>query len=193
MNKLENLLNFEEFKTININSSKPTVNTEVGLDIVGEEGKNNKQEMEDWYKGMNSKTKHTETGVDPVNEHLYYKVMDRNAKSWKENVAKMTVYLSKSINMNQCKDINFEGNTVNFTIQKRKYTLDKDGDLTVYRRKKDVKPTYDPPNPKIPHAGPRKKKKKYWEKIISELKVKVPLGKSEAEGLFNKIKDKKKG
>lgn len=138
-----------------------------------------------WNSKKQSSTKRTEVGLDVLNEHLYMKVMDKESAGWEENVKKFLKTIDKNIDQNQVKDIDVDDNTAFFTIRGRKHKVDKEnGSLTLYR----IKATEF--RKKNKDAAGRVREERKRTKITEEIEVHVPIGKSEASDLYEKIKEK---
>lgn len=142
----------------------------------------------DYEKNWNIKkqktTKHTEVGLDVLNEHLYMKVMDQEASGWKENVKKFVASIDKAIDDGQVKDIDFDGNSVSFTIRGRKHKIDKStGAITLWRVKTTAtRKKYTDPEGRV-------KEERKRTKTSENIEVHVPIGKSEASNIYEKLKE----
>jgi len=164
-----------------------------GKDVFDEKGidkkLNNLLGFDDFSKTFSPKqqksTKHTDVGLDIVNENLYIKVMDQTAAGWKEHVAKFIQQIMKAVNENQVKDIKVSGSNVTFTIRGRKHRINKDdGSITLWRTKATAfRKTY------FDDAG-RKKEEKKRTKTREEVEVAVPISKAEAGAIYNALKER---
>lgn len=137
-----------------------------------------------WNPKTQKSTKRTEVGLDVLNENLYMKVMDQGAAGWAENVKKFIVSINKAIDENQIKDIKIVGNSVSFTIRGRKYKVDKQNGTIVLQR---VKATAT--RKKYIDDGGREKEERKRIKTREDIEVNVPISKSEATAIYDKIKD----
>jgi phosphoketolase len=70
----------------------------------------------------------------PILEHYYDSVIN---KIWysNESLKKLIDYINKMINEKQAKNINKHDDSINFTIRDRKYTINKNGILTLFKIK----------------------------------------------------------
>lgn len=137
-----------------------------------------------WKAKEQKSTKHTEVGLDIVNENLYMKVMDKEASGWKDNVGKFIMSIKKNIKDNQVKDIKVTEDTVTFTIRGRKHKINKeDGSLTLYRTKAE---SFRPNLP--PDEAGRVRQQKKRTKIRSEIEVNIPIEKKDAEAIHRVLK-----
>ena len=137
-----------------------------------------------WDAKKAKSTKRTEVGFDVLNEHLYMKVMDQEASGWKENVKKFIASIEKAIDENQTKDIQVSGDSVTFTIRGRKHKINKaDGSITLWR----VKATKF--RKKYTDEAGRVKEERKRQKTTENIEVHVPIGKSEATSIYEKLKD----
>ena len=145
--------------------------------------------FEDFEKTWKSKdqksTKHTEVGLDILNENLYMKVMDQNAAGWEESMKNFIKSIKKAFNENQIKDIKVNDNTVSFVIRGRKYKIDKEkGSITLWRMKATAfRKTYKD------EAG-RTKEERKRTKVREEVEVHIPFDKAEATKIYNALKER---
>jgi hypothetical protein len=138
-----------------------------------------------WSAKSATKTKHTEVGLDIVNENLYMKVMDQQAAGWKANCDKFVESIKKAVKDNQAKDIEVSGDSVSFKIRGRKHKINKEsGAITLWRVKANSfrKTTTD-------SAG-RVREDKKRQKTREDIEVNIPISKSDASAIYNDLKEK---
>jgi hypothetical protein len=137
-----------------------------------------------WSAKNQKSTKRTEVGLDVLNEHLYMKVMNQESPSWEENVKKFVSSVEKAIDDNQAKSIEIDGTSATFTIRGRKHKVSKgNGSMTLWRTKAEKFRTTTTDS-----AG-RVREEKKRQKKVEEVEVKIPIGKSEASNIYDKLKD----
>ena len=145
--------------------------------------------FEDFEKNWDAKnqkaTKRTEVGLDVLNEHLYMKVMDKEAAGWQANLDKFIISIKKALKENQIKDVQLGENTVTFTIRGRKHRINvNDGSITLWRIKTTAfrKASKD--------AAGRVREERKRTKTRENIEVNIPIPKSEAREIYTEMKEK---
>ena len=138
----------------------------------------------DFEKSLNPKlAKKTDAG-DNINEHLYMKVMNQESPNWKSNIKKFIESINKSIKDNQVKDIEVKNDSVTFKIRERKYKVNKnDESITLWR----TKATHF--RKKFTDESGRLKEEQKRSKTTEDIEVHIPIGKSEAANIYEKLKE----
>lgn len=68
------------------------------------------------------------------NEHVYTKALATHGSKWAENYKSLISHLKSQIEDRQLKDFKEEGDIVSFTINSRKYKIDKKAKLFLYKK-----------------------------------------------------------
>lgn len=145
MEKLNNLLGFKEFSTLNNDQLKKI-------------------------------TKRTEIGGDVINEHVYDKIRlaAKEERDYKKLIDDIKKYILNSCKGGQVENISIDGDIIKFTINKRKFTVDKSENSMILYGKKYEKYLDD------------KKKKK--NKETGEEETVATISKEVATEIFDAVK-----
>jgi hypothetical protein len=143
--------------------------------------------FDDFEKNWNPKpqktTKHTDVGLDIMNENIYTKMLHPESPDYEQNVQQFIQSVNKAIGENQAKDIVVTGDKITFTIRGRKHRLNKgDGSMTLWKKK--ATEYRDTTTDSAGRVREEKKKKK----IREEVEVTIPVGVNKANVLYNNLK-----
>lgn len=76
------------------------------------------------------------SGFENFNEHVYTKALATNSQKWAENFKSLISHLKIQIEGRALKNFKEDGDIVSFTINRRKYKIDKKSKLFLYRQEK---------------------------------------------------------
>lgn len=69
-------------------------------------------------------------------KHIYDKAASTKSKNWMENYKKFISYVKKMIEERQLTDFEEKGNLLNFKIKGRKYVINKNKKICIYKKEK---------------------------------------------------------